>query len=137
MTNSVVGSVGGQTLAAPSGTQNEVTVDPSAPIVTTGSLPDAVTGTAYSQLLSVSSGTAPYTWTVTAGSLPAGLSLTASTGRISGTPTGTGTSTFTVTVTDSQGTPKSGSKSLSITVGNPVLTDTTAPTGSWSFRAMT
>jgi len=130
VTNSVVGSVGGQTLAAPSGTQNEVTVDPSAPIVTTGSLPDAVTGTAYSQLLSVSSGTAPYTWTVTAGSLPAGLSLTASTGRISGTPTGTGTSTFTVTVTDSQGTPKSGSKSLSITVGNPVLTDTTAPTGS-------
>jgi mRNA-degrading endonuclease toxin of MazEF toxin-antitoxin module len=128
VTNSVVGSVGGQTLAAPSGTQNEVTVDPSAPIITTASLPDAMNGTAYSQTLAASSGTLPYTWSITVGSLPAGLSLTASTGRISGTPTVNGTSTFTVRVTDSAGTPKSASKSVSITVGD-VVADTTPPNG--------
>ncbi|HEX8305814.1 MAG TPA: M4 family metallopeptidase, partial [Jatrophihabitans sp.] len=42
-------------------------------------------GTATSQQMSASGGTAPYTWTATG--LPAGLSINASTGLISGTPT--------------------------------------------------
>ena len=46
--------------------------------------------------LAATGGTTPYTWSVSAGSLPAGLTLTAETGVISGTPTTAATSTFTV-----------------------------------------
>lgn len=77
-------------------------------------LPGGAPGTAYSQTLAANGGTGPYTYAVTAGSLPAGLSLNSSTGVISGTPTGTGTATFTVTATDS--TSATGSQSLSLTV---------------------
>lgn len=64
-------------------------------------------GVPYSEDVSATgTGTTPYTWTVTAGALPAGLSLTdaSNKGRISGTPTTTGTYTFTLQVADS-GTP--------------------------------
>lgn len=54
---------------------------------------------AYSQTLASTGGVGPYTYAVTSGSLPAGLSLTS--GVVSGTPTTTGTSNFTITVTDS------------------------------------
>ncbi|HUY97948.1 MAG TPA: putative Ig domain-containing protein [Verrucomicrobiae bacterium] len=69
--------------------------------ISTPSLPGATTGTAYSTTLRATGGAVPYTWTVTTGSLPAGLALDASTGTISGTPTAKEASTFTVTVTDS------------------------------------
>jgi hypothetical protein len=68
--------------------------------ITTTTLPAATIGTAYSQTIAVTGGTAPYTFAVS-GSLPAGLSLNTSTGVISGTPTTAGSSTFTITVTDS------------------------------------
>ncbi len=68
--------------------------------ITPATLGDATRGTAYTTAMTASGATAPYTWTVTAGSLPAGLSLSP-TGVITGTPTGTGTSNFTLTVTDS------------------------------------
>src|SRR3546814_13003045 len=58
-------------------------------------LPDGAVGTAYAQTLSASGGTAPYTFSVTAGSLPAGLCL-ASDGTLSGTPTARGATAFTV-----------------------------------------
>lgn len=67
--------------------------------VTTTSLPDGTIGAAYSQTLGAAGGTAPYTWTIT-GSLPAGLTLNATTGAIAGTPTAAGTSSFTAVVTD-------------------------------------
>ncbi len=54
----------------------------------------------YSAGLHAIGGTAPYTWSITV-ALPSGLGLTASTGIISGTPTGSGTANFTVTVRDS------------------------------------
>jgi secreted trypsin-like serine protease len=64
---------------------------------------------------SATGGTAPYTWSATG--LPAGLSISSSTGQITGTPTTAGTSTVTVTATDSaSGT---GSASFSWTV-NPI-----------------
>ena len=72
-------------------------------VINTSSLPNGTTGTAYNQTLSASGGTAPYSWSVTIGSLPSGLTLNASTGEISGTPTTAGTSNFTVQAQDSTG----------------------------------
>lgn len=68
--------------------------------ITTTSLPDATIGTAYSQTVTATGGTTPYSWSITSGTLPAGLMLNASSGVISGTPTSAATATFTVTVTD-------------------------------------
>jgi uncharacterized protein (TIGR03437 family) len=95
--------------------------------VTTTSLPNATTGTAYSQALGAIGGTPPYVnWTVTSGTLPAGLTLSSSTGVISGTPTTLGVSIFSVTVQDSAVPPNtSPAQKLSITVVAPPLTVTT------------
>ena len=82
-----------------------------APTITTSSLPDGKVGEAYSQILTAT-GTAPITWSIDGG-LPAGLSLNADTGEISGTPTAEGTATFTVKATNSAG---SNTKELSITI---------------------
>ena len=65
--------------------------------ITTASLPNGTVGAAYAQTLAASGGSSPYSnWTVSTGSLPTGLSLNASSGAISGTPTASGTSHFTV-----------------------------------------
>ncbi|SFK52254.1 IPT/TIG domain-containing protein [Sphingomonas sp. NFR04] len=84
-----------------------------------GALPAATDGTSYSQSFTAGGGTAPYTYGITAGTLPTGLLLSGST--VAGTPTQTGTFNFTVTATDSasagSGGPYSVSNSYSITVG--------------------
>ena len=61
----------------------------------------ALQGTAYLSLFVASGGTGPFTYAVTSGSLPAGLSLNTSTGSVTGTPTSPGTSSFSVRATDS------------------------------------
>src|SRR5690606_4260065 len=66
-------------------------------------LPAGVVDEAYSQTLAATGGTGAYTWSVTAGALPNGLTLDPVTGEINGTPTETGTFTFTVQVTDAAG----------------------------------
>ena len=70
--------------------------------VSTTSLPASHTGVAYSAPLQVANGRAPYIWGVYSGSLPAGLTLSSTTGILSGTPTTAGTSTFTVFVHDTE-----------------------------------
>ena len=82
-----------------------------APNIITDTLPDGKVGEAYSQTLTAT-GTAPITWSIDGG-LPAGLSLNADTGEISGTPTADGTAKFTVKATNSAG---SNTKELSITI---------------------
>lgn len=65
-------------------------------------LPNGTVGVAYSQQITASGGAAPYTFTVTSGTLPTGLTLTPA-GLLAGTPTTTGTFTFTVRGTDLNG----------------------------------
>ncbi len=92
--------------------------------VTTASLPTGAVNFSYSQTLAAAGGVSPYTWSISAGSLPAGLTLAANTGVISGTPTAAGSAvSFTVKVTDSAS--NTATKSLSITI-NPALSVTTA-----------
>ena len=83
--------------------------------VTTSSLAGGVVGTAYSQTLTAAGGAAPYSWSLSSGTLPTGLSL-GSGGAISGTPTTAATSNFTVRVTDAQTPADTATRALSITV---------------------
>jgi hypothetical protein len=76
---------------------------PSAPVITTTTLPDGVGGTAYSQVLSIT-GSATITTSVLSGSLPAWASLNTGTHTISGTPNAAGVSSFTIRATNSAGT---------------------------------
>lgn len=71
------------------------------PVPVASVLKSATVGVAYSETISAQGGSSPYTFAVTSGSLPAGLSLAGSTGIISGTATTVGSSSFTITVTDS------------------------------------
>jgi hypothetical protein len=82
-------------------------------------------GTAYTQALTPAGGTAPYSFAITAGALPAGLVLT-SAGTISGTPTAAQTANFTVTVTDSTQPARTASEPLTLTIVNPPVTITTS-----------
>ena len=85
-------------------------------LIVTSSLPPGTVNTPYSATLTATGGLPPYTWSLTSGSLPAGLSLDANSGLISGTPATPGTSRFTVQVSDSQSPPATASEPLSITV---------------------
>ena len=87
--------------------------------VSTTGLPSVVAGSAYSVQLSATGGAGSYTWSVGSGALPAGLSLNASTGVISGTPTAGGTSSFTIAVSDPGPPGQQASAALSILVSPP------------------
>ena len=86
--------------------------------VTTTSLTDGSINVPYTASLTASGGVPPYTWSITSGSLPTGLSLSAS-GFISGTPTTQQISTFTVQVSDSQSPASTATATLSLTIGGP------------------
>ncbi|MHB1472500.1 MAG: putative Ig domain-containing protein [Dermatophilaceae bacterium] len=101
--------------APPHNLQNALTV-------TTTSLAAATVSVAYAATLTASGGSPPYSWSVTSGSLPAGLSL-ASDGSITGTPTTAGPTTFVVEVKDAAGSTVS--QPLSLTVGAAPLASVT------------
>jgi Bacterial Ig-like domain (group 3)/Putative Ig domain len=86
--------------------------------------PPGQIGSAYSDTLTVNGGTGPYTWSVSSGSLPAGITLGSSSGVLSGTPTAAGTSSFTVKVTDANNQTATHAASLVIT---PSVALTTSP----------
>jgi hypothetical protein len=94
-------------------TSPTITVSPS-------TLSAMVVGVPFSDSVSASGGTAPYTYTVTSGTLPAGLVLDALTGAITGTPTGSGAYSFTITATDAFGS--TGLQPYSGTVTSPIIT---------------
>ncbi len=91
-----------------------ITINP-LPIVTSTTLPDAILGVAYNTTLTNSGGLAPFKWSISAGSLPPGLTLDPNAGTISGTATGQGmTYPFTIQVTDADS--NTASANVSITV---------------------
>ena len=84
-----------------------------APTISTVSLPAGAVNTAYSQTLAATGGTTPYSWSVSSGTLPAGLSLSTA-GVLSGTPTTAGSSSFTVRVAGANSA--SSTKDFSVTI---------------------
>jgi hypothetical protein len=97
-----------------------LTVQTAALVIATASpLPNGVVGRTYSQALQATGGLAPLTWTVKEGSLPVGLSLDSSGGRISGTPTAVTAASFTVEVSDSSR--RTAAKAFSLTIDPPAL----------------
>jgi hypothetical protein len=79
----------------------DFTIGPFTLNITTGSLSDAVIGQAYSAILNASGGTGPYTWSLSGGQLPQGLTLDPNTGTIAGVPSASISTTISITVADS------------------------------------
>lgn len=105
-------------------TGGTVTVQAACPAITISpaTLGGGQIGQPYSQQLTQIGGTAPITWSLT-GNLPNNVTLNASTGLISGTPTASGTYPITVTATAANGC--TGTKSYSLVISPcPVVTIT-------------
>jgi hypothetical protein len=101
------------------------------PTLETQTLPGGVVNQnpAYSAVLSAIGGTGAYTWSISSGSLPPGLSLNSSQGVISGTPTALGNYPFTAQVTDTKGL--SATANLSIYIeGVVTIASAVLPSGS-------
>jgi hypothetical protein len=114
---------------------------PSALQITTASLADGTVGVPYTETLATSGGTGAKTFSISAGALPDGLELDASSGVISGTPAGpTGTADFTVAVEDAATPPHTDDRALGITVNavavgrNDSIADAT-PVSNGTFSA--
>jgi hypothetical protein len=105
---------------------------PSGLAILTISLPQSDINVSYGQTLAATGGTQPYSWSMSAGSLPPGLSLASATGIISGSPSAIGTYNFTVKITDTATPlPNTATRNLSIVVQPALsLVTTTLPAGS-------
>ena len=124
--NGCISNATGVTITQPAA----VTVNPTSP------LPGGTAGSAYSQTIAASGGSGTgYTFTVTSGSLPTGLTLNSSTGVIDGMPTTPATNNFTVTITDSAGCTSNRSYALTITLPATAIASQGFETSgdSWAF----
>jgi putative Ig domain-containing protein len=102
--------------------------------ITTTTANDGVIGTAYTLTVAATGGQGTRTFSVSAGALPAGLTLSGA-GVISGTPTGpAGNVAFTVSVTDTANQPATDTQALSIDIVDP-LAITTATVADTSVGA--
>lgn len=125
-----------------------MTIAPPSIIIDPATLPKAIAGLEYTQVLTAQGGTAPYTFSINAGALPPGLALTTA-GVLSGTPTEIGDSSFTVTAIDALGftgaraytlavsvpKPVPVSRVLAVTAGSPVMLDITDGASGGPFTA--
>ena len=124
-------TLAGRALAKAAVTMQSNPIAQPGPVVT-GGLPSALTvfcpassanlGTLYTSSVVATGGTTPYTlYSITPGALPAGLTLSSSTGAVTGTPTAAGANTFTANVRDSS----PATASLSCTITTSALPPTT------------
>src|SRR5580658_633716 len=95
-------------------------------------LPAGAVATGYTANLVATGGVTPYTWSITSGQLPSGLTLNPTTGIISGTPILTTTANFSVQVEDANST-KSAVQSLSIVINTGAAISNTLLSGPYSF----
>ncbi|HXI85500.1 MAG TPA: fibronectin type III domain-containing protein, partial [Verrucomicrobiae bacterium] len=127
------GNTSAQSAAVLATTQAALTITTASP------LPSATVGTAYSGTFTATGGTTPYTWSISAGSLPAGLTLSSG-GVLSGTPTAATTASFTVQCTGGSTITKTFSLTVNAaavnytvaTSASPVAGGTTTPNGTFS-----
>ncbi len=123
---------GNGTWNAASAVSRSFTVMPASLALSTGAAGTTKVGVAYSQANTATGGVAPYSFTVSAGALPAGVSLDATTGTVSGAPTTAGAFSYAVSLTDSSsptGSATGATVSGTIAKGSQTLTFTsTAPT---------
>src|SRR5579863_3204555 len=108
--------------------QVSITIKPGVSITNALALPDAYTGSSYSQTLTATGGTGSgYTWAVAGSStLPAGLTLSAA-GTLSGKPTAAGAASFSLTVTDSAQNTATAQFSANIRAGISITTPSALP----------
>ncbi len=109
--------------------------------ITTLQLQSGSVGKTYTVQLTATGGAPPYAWSIVLGKLPAGLTLNASTGAVSGTPQQAGTFSFTAEVKDSSLIQQESSlESLSLDIAPPplVIVPSVLPVGavgqSYSFQ---
>jgi hypothetical protein len=118
------------------------TTPPPAPVdadtlaIQTSAVPPGSVGAAYSTTLTAIGGTAPYTWSITGGTLPPGLALGAS-GALSGTPSTAGTWSFTAQVGDGRHRVATTPYVLTVTGGGPTGTSSPFLSTNWSGYALT
>jgi hypothetical protein len=104
-------------------------------IITT-SLPSGTNGVAYSANVQAANGTAPYTWSISSGTLPPGVALDTSTGALTGTPTASGSYSPTFKVTDANSGTSSRAYAVSIAAGTPtyLFSDDLSSFAAWSSK---
>jgi hypothetical protein len=142
--NTLSGTIGSSSIATPATVQLQVqntqtmqssqavplviapadSASPSPLTISLTPLPQGAVSASYTGTLGVSGGTAPYTWSIASGQLPAGLSLATSTGIISGTPTATGNYSFGVSVVDSSSAAQSATATVTLSVASAPVTPT-------------
>ncbi|HZS56748.1 MAG TPA: putative Ig domain-containing protein, partial [Bryobacteraceae bacterium] len=107
-----------------------ITVAPPPLRIATAAAPNGTVGLAYSLTLLARHGAAPYTWAITSGSLPAGLSLNTTAGTITGVSRTAGSSTFTIKVADSSSSSQAVSQAFTISIiAGLTITTTALPNG--------
>ena len=125
--NAVISNATGASIAQASATAT-ITNDDAAVTVGPSTLGSPAVGVAYNASVSANGGTAPYTYAVTAGALPAGLNMSAG-GLVSGTATAGGTFNFTITATDDVGNSGSRAYGLSTTAATIAVQPASLPAG--------
>ena len=91
----------------------------SCPTIALASLPNGTKGTVYTGATTASGGTGPYTYAVTSGSIPSGLTFNTGTGALTLSPSATGSFTFGITATDTA-TSCTGVQSYIVHIGSEV-----------------